>query len=128
MQFESYTDVHTENTDEKLYDLCMIEHLCRGKKEKVNKMVMLFIDDIPKTVSLIKLAYEQSDFATIKNLAHKIKPTLSYYAVVKLEKDMKQIEKLALEGQKTEELGLKINKLESVIHQIVDDMKKNILY
>jgi len=59
-------------------------------------------------VGNIKSAYKQSDYAEVKKLAYRIQSALSYYAVVKMEKDMRQIEELAGEGIATIELELKI--------------------
>jgi HPt (histidine-containing phosphotransfer) domain-containing protein len=119
------TEIHTEIKDEKLYDLSMIELLCRGKQEKVKKMVEVFIEEIPKAVREIKSAYSNNDFTTVRNVAHRIKPTLSYYAIVKIEKDIKQMEKLAEQGAASTELELIIKKLETVIDQIIEQMKSN---
>lgn len=122
------TAIHPEINDEKLYDLCMIELLCRGKKEKVKKMVEVFMIEMPKAVSEIRTAYLNNDFTTVKNTAHRIKPTLSYYAIVKIEKDMKLIEKLADQETASYELEITIKKLEDLIHEIVDQMKNNQQY
>lgn len=119
------TEIHSEIKEEKLYDLSMIELLCRGKQDKVKKMVEVFIEEMPKAVQEIRSAYLNSDFSTVRNTAHRIKPTLSYYAIVKIEKDMMQIEKLAEQGSASNELDLRIKKLEDVILQIVEQMKTN---
>lgn len=125
------TTSSTLNADiltEKLYDLCMIEQLCRGNQEKVKKMVKVFIDQIPQSVEEIKLAFNKRDFIKIKNVAHRIKPTLSYYAIVKIEKDIQLIERLAKEELANPELELKIKRLDIVINEIVGQMKKDFLY
>ena len=123
MQLQTNADLHTE----KLYDLCMIEQLCRGNQEKIKKMVEVFIVQAPKSVEEIKIAFLQGDFAVIKTVAHRIKPTLSYYAIIKIEKDIQQIEKLAKEGSNSDELKLKIMKVDDVITRVVEKMKQDIL-
>jgi HPt (histidine-containing phosphotransfer) domain-containing protein len=122
------TSLQVDILTEKLYDLCMIEQLCRGNQEKVKKMVTVFIEQIPQSVEEIKLAFNKRDFVKIKNVAHRIKPTLSYYAIVKIEKDIQLIERLAKEELATPELELRIKKLDTVINEIVDQMKKDFLY
>jgi len=122
------SQTNTEIPAEKLYDLSMIEMLCRGDQEKVKKMVKVFIDQIPQSVEEIKSAYNKKDFVIIKHVAHRIKPTLSYYAIVKIEKDVKLIEAMAEEGLATTELELKIKRLEEVATQVVEKMKKDFLY
>ena len=122
------TALKVDTPTEKLYDLCMIEQLCRGNQEKVKIMVKVFIDQVPHSVEEIKLAFNKRDFVKIKNVAHRIKPTLSYYAIVKIEKDIQQIERLAKEELATPELELRIKKLDEVINEIVSQMKKDFLY
>lgn len=122
------TALKVDTPTEKLYDLCMIEQLCRGNQEKVKIMVKVFIDQVPQSVEEIKLAFNKRDFVKIKNVAHRIKPTLSYYAIVKIEKDIQQIERLAKEELATPELELRIKKLDEVINEIVSQMKKDFLY
>lgn len=112
---------------EDLYDLCMIERLCRGNQEQVKKMVSVFVKQVPQTMEEIKSAYAKRDFITIKNAAHRVKPILSYYAIVKIEKDIRQVEALAKDEMATFEMELKIKKLDEVLAQVVGAMKKNIL-
>ena len=90
-------------------------------------MVEVFIVQAPKSVEEIKIAFLQGDFAVIKTVAHRIKPTLSYYAIIKIEKDIQQIERLAKEGSNSDELKLKIMKVDDVITRVVEKMKQDIL-
>jgi HPt (histidine-containing phosphotransfer) domain-containing protein len=118
----------TVTTDEKLYDICMIDRLCRGNQEQVKKMVTVFIKEIPNAIEEIKLAYNNRDFTTVKNTTHRIKPTLSYYAIIKIEKDIRRIEALAKQGQAVPELELKIMAVENVLAAVVEKLKTDFLY
>ena len=127
MQLQNNINLKAEELTEKLYDLSMIEQLCRGNQEQVKKMMTVFINQVPQAVEEIRMAYSNKDFATIKNTAHRIKPTLSYYAIVTIEKDVQQIEAMAKEGFSTIELEVKINKLAAVITQVAEKMKQDLL-
>ena len=118
----------TETTAEKLYDICMIERLCRGNQDQVKKMVKVFIEQLPMAVEEIKQAYSNGDYTAVRNTTHRIKPTLSYYAIVKIEKDIQQIEALAKAGFATPELESKIAKVEYVVSGVVEKMKTDYLY
>jgi hypothetical protein len=122
------TNTETVASNEKLYDLCMIEMLCHGNREKVKRMVMVFIDQVPKSIEEMKLAFIRKDFDSIGNIAHRIKPVLSYYAIIKVEKDILLIEKWADERSASNELELKIKKLDTVVAKIVQQLKKDFLY
>jgi len=119
--------ISAQTPAEQLYDLGMIEQLCRGDQEKVKKMVAIFVQQVPLAIEEIKSAYNKKDFATIKSVVHRIKPTLSYYAVIKIEKDVKLIQALADEGLSTIELELRLTKLTETVTQVVEKMKTDLL-
>lgn len=112
---------------EKLYDLCMIEKLCRGNQEQVKQMLSVFIDQVPKAVEEIRSAYSENDFDQVKKAAHRIKPVLGFYAVIKVEEDIKLIESAASLLPKSE-FEYKLNRVDAVVTSIVTQMKNNFLY
>jgi len=128
MQTQIHTAVNNGTASEKLFDLCMIENLCHGNQQNVKKMLKVFVEQIPAAVEDIKVAYRSTDFNTIKKTAHRIKPVLRYYAIIKIEKDIEQIEVLAEEGLPSGELEQRINRVATVIGQVAAQMKNNILY
>ena len=107
---------------EKLFDLGMIEKLCRGDISKTKKMVELFIHDIPASIEELKQAYKKLDFITLKKTAHRIKPVLALYSIVTIEKDLAMIENAGIEERVTPELESKINYLSSIIGEITEQM------
>jgi HPt (histidine-containing phosphotransfer) domain-containing protein len=123
---ENTIQTDTANSAEKLYELSMIEQLCRGNQEQVIKMITVFIEQVPPSVEEIKMAYSNRDFTAIKKTAHKIKPTLTYYGIAVLEKDIRFIEALA-ETESIHELAVKIKKLDEVITTVAAQMKKDYL-
>lgn len=127
IDFNSNGHANTRVMDEKLYDLCMIEQLCRGNHDQVKKMVAVFISQVPEAVEEIKSAFHNRDFSSIKQTAHRIKPTLSYYAIVKIIKDIQQIETMAEEGVASAALEMKIQKLDTVTTEVIELMKKDFL-
>jgi HPt (histidine-containing phosphotransfer) domain-containing protein len=107
---------------EKLYDLGMIEKLCRGDISRTKKMVQLFINDMPASIEEIKQAYKKLDFITLKKTAHRIKPVLAMYSIAKIEKDIEMIESSGIEERVTPELESKINNLSSIIGEVTEQM------
>lgn len=126
--FETVSEINAATMDEKVYDICMIEQLCHGNQEKIKKMVTVFIDQVPKVIGEIKKAYIHGDLVTIRKKAHQVKPTLGYYAIIKIEKDIRQIEKLAKAGEEITELGIKIMRVDDVIAQVIEKMKQDFLF
>ncbi len=112
---------------EKLFDLSLIEKASRGNELARRKMILAFAQSIPAAIQEMIQAYCNRDFGTIQKIAHRIKPILAIYAIVKLDKDIRQIEKLAKERQSIPELGLRIDKLTQVIEQVVEQLKQEYL-
>jgi HPt (histidine-containing phosphotransfer) domain-containing protein len=116
------TALKLEAPFEKLYDLGMVERLCRGDNGKTKKMLQLFINDMPASIEEIKQAYKTLDFITLKKTAHRIKPVLAMYSIVKIEKDIAMIENSGIEERVTPELESKINNLSSIIGEVTQQM------
>lgn len=115
----------TTNSDlpaDKLYDLTLIDKMCRGNQEQVAKMVKVFVNEVSQSIQQINTAYSEKDFSTIKKLTHKVKPTLTYFGVEKLQKELLFIEDLLLKNSDTEELKTSIQKLTDITTKVVDEL------
>lgn len=111
-----------EQNNNGLYKLDMLEKISRGNEAFVSKMIDLFIQQTPSAVKEIIEAYEAGDFAKVKSVAHKMKPSIDNMEIVSLVSDIRQIEALALQGKRSEELGILISKLDEVIEKVVADL------
>jgi HPt (histidine-containing phosphotransfer) domain-containing protein len=116
------TTIEFETAFEKIYDLEMVNRLCRGDNNLTKKMVQLFLNDIPPAIEEIKQAYKMLDFITLKKIAHRIKPVLAMYSIVKIENDIEMIENAGIEEKITPELESKINNLSSIIDNVIQQM------
>lgn len=111
---------------EKLYDLGMIDKFCRGDKDRTKKMIQLFVKDMPVSIEEIKQAYKAKDFIALKKTAHRIKPVLSLYSIVKIGQDIEVLANLRMEEMITPETEFKINKLDNVISLVTQEMNRYI--
>lgn len=111
-----------EQSGNGLYKLDMLEKISRGNEAFVSKMIDLFIQQTPVAVKEIKEAYESGDFTKVKSVAHKMKPSIDNMEIASLVSDIRQIEALALQGKRSEELGILISKLDEVIEKVVTDL------
>ncbi|SNR64061.1 HPt (histidine-containing phosphotransfer) domain-containing protein [Lutibacter agarilyticus] len=118
MQFTPNSDLPAD----KPYDLTLIDKMCRGNQEQVAKMVKVFVNEVSQSVKEINLAYSEKDFPAIKKLTHKVKPTLTYFGVEKLQKELLQLEALLLKDFEIAELESSIQKLTSLTTMVVEKM------
>ncbi|HSZ84428.1 MAG TPA: Hpt domain-containing protein [Puia sp.] len=98
--------------EEKLYSLAMVEAVSGGSKEFIKKMILLFIDTIPKDVILLKNACASKDWAQVTKIAHKLKSTIDSMAIKSIQQDIRTMETNAKQQVSVEilpELAEKIN-------------------
>jgi HPt (histidine-containing phosphotransfer) domain-containing protein len=115
----------TPNSDlpaDKRYDLALIEKMCRGNQEQVAKMVKVFKNEISQTIEEINVAFSKKDFQVIKELTHKVKPTLTYFGVEKLQKELNQLDTLLLKDFEITEVALSIQKLTNLTTDVIKQM------
>ena len=97
--------------------------MCRGNNDQIVKMVQVFVEDIEQSVKEINVAFTENDYSAIKKLTHKIKPTLTYFAVAKLEKQLLQIDTMLLQDFDANDLSLKLSNLTILKTEAVEAMK-----
>ena len=121
MELES----NTNKSEEQLYDLSLIDKMCRGNQKQIVKMIQVFIIQTAKTIEDLKLADTKKDLLKIKTMIHKIKPSFTYYGALKLEKEAKLIETLILGKFEISEVELKIERLTELANQVINKMKND---
>jgi HPt (histidine-containing phosphotransfer) domain-containing protein len=104
-----------------LFDLVTVKQLCRGNEQNLAKMVRVFVNTISTSMEEMKTGHSNGDAALLKRIAHRIRPALALYAVGGVEKEMLRIE---LEQLDTGELGLLIEKVDTIIREVVTALKK----
>lgn len=109
----------------KLYDLQLIQKMCRGDEERIAKMVDVFIDQTAKAIEEIASAYSEKDFIRIARLVHKIKPTLTYFGVETLEKEAHNLENLLENTSESSEIEFKILSFTTQTKEVVISMKND---
>jgi HPt (histidine-containing phosphotransfer) domain-containing protein len=99
--------------------------MCRGDEEKIVKMVKVFIDQTSQAILEILNAFSEKDFLRIEKLAHKIKPTLTYFGTAKLEKELINLEDLLIQKSELAEIDLKIQSFNILTKTVVAKMKND---
>lgn len=68
------SNVETEQT--LLYDLTKLKAISRGNNEFVDKMIALFVEEIPISMNAMLEALNESDYLKIQSIAHRLKPSI----------------------------------------------------
>lgn len=110
---------------ELLFDMSYVNKICRNNPEAVKKMVTVFVNTIPAAIDEIKKLYMLKDYDAVKKTAHRIKPVIMYYAIVKAERVILDIEKMAKNRIWLNELDAKIDLLKTTVNKVAQEMKKD---
>lgn len=108
-----------------LYNLSTVEEIGRGNAAFVNKMLQLFISDVSNSVKIMLDAYKQGDMKTLKQYAHRLKPSISNMNITRLKQVLPDIEKNAEDTNQTEQVGRWVNQVAAIIEKIIEDIKHN---
>jgi len=108
---------------DQLYDLSKIREISRGNDVFVKKMIALFVDQVPSSMNEIHAAFQRNDFAIIKAVAHRIKPSIDNMGISSLKDEIRKIETMALENRHSKDLTFLIQKVDVTLKKVVDKLK-----
>jgi two-component system, sensor histidine kinase len=106
-----------------LYSLEKLEYTGRSQPDFVQKMIQLFIVQVPAGIREIKTAYAAGEFSVVGATAHRITPILNNFCIAALKEEMEEIQAMAAEKKCSPRLERLIRKLELITTQIVTDLK-----
>ncbi len=114
---------NTKNTT-LLYDLTYLEEISRGDNDFLNKMVELFVTQMPVNMLQLNEAYEKQDMAALKSIAHKSKSSIDTLMINSLQSVIKEIEWLAIKHENGDHLKDLMMQMNQVIPEVIDQLKK----
>jgi CheY-like chemotaxis protein len=106
-----------------LYNLKKLNEISKGNDAFVKKMVALFCDQTPASVTEMKEAYANNDFIKLKAVAHRIKPSIDNMGILLLKNEIRDIETNAETYKRSEQLEKLLSKVEQVISEVVQKLK-----
>ncbi|MGF2411361.1 MAG: Hpt domain-containing protein, partial [Ferruginibacter sp.] len=106
--------------------LVKLNEIARGNKVFIDKMVNLFIEQIPASVEEMQDAYLNKNFDTVKRVAHRIKPSIDNMGINSLKTEVREIEVLALENQNSPKLIQLIQQLDSTLKKVVHALQSEL--
>lgn len=106
-----------------LYSLDGLYVISKGREDFVTKMIQLFCDQMPITLSDLNHALENTDLSNISKLAHKLKSTIDHLGILSIQRVIRDIESLSDENAPVSELIPMIDQVNRVIDQVILDLQ-----
>lgn len=101
-----------------LYDLQIIEKMYRGNQDIVNKLVQLFIRLSHENEGQLRLALEARNFQEIKNISHRIKPSIDQMGILSLRETVRKLERFNEDEVPIVEIEADVMKICSTLQQV----------
>jgi CheY-like chemotaxis protein len=95
-----------------------------GNTELMTELIDIFIKEVPEAVMKIKDFYHNEQWASIKNLAHKLRPNYKYIGAAEVEELLKTLEIEPDSEQNQQQYGTAIHTLELITSHIIQELLK----
>ena len=105
---------------EKLYSLDKLNEMSDHNKEFIQKMTIIFQKTISKSLEDLTTAIENGNIELVKQIAHKIKPSLHNLEIKSIYKEIEELETSELN---LNEIKTKVKKLNSTLMLVIEDMQ-----
>ena len=115
------------NSNEKLYDLSLIESISGGDKDFVRKMIDLFIETIPPNVKELNTFSVQQNWEMVSKMAHKLKSTLDSMGIHSIKQEIRTIEQSAKTGQDVDVLPGLIRKVTQTVDACIKQLENEMV-
>jgi PAS domain S-box-containing protein len=89
------TEPEQAPTTEQLYDLSKLKAISRGNNDFVDKMIALFVEEVPNSMNIMMDGLNNYDFKKVESVAHRLKPSIQNMGIEKVWRDFASIEMMA---------------------------------
>lgn len=93
-----------EVVNERVTNLEYLTNVCDGDKVFMRDMIETFITNTPSTINEMQKWINKADWKKIANLAHKLKPSITFMGIESLKSVIKKIEDYGHENHNTDEI------------------------
>jgi CheY-like chemotaxis protein len=123
MNNESNTPV--SGTEEKLYDLSMVQTISGGDESFVKRMVQLFVDTVPPSMTDLQKETDQQNWLNVSKLAHKLKATIDSMGITKIKDVVRAIETNGKKGEELDKIPAQVQEVISVLEACMNQLKRD---
>lgn len=109
------------------YDLSTLKAMCGDDPKFMHDFIQLFIDTTPPYLEEIERARKDSDWLTVGEVLHKIKPTIELFGMTHILGEVKEAENAGRQGQDPDKmpgwLDFIVPRLEACITDLKEEVK-----
>ncbi len=118
-------EVLAEEPEPVYYDISEIKTISRGNEGFINKMLKMFVEQIPVHLADMKAKWEDNQYLVVGEIAHRIKPTIDNMGIAASKTVIREIEKMGKSNTDNGTMGALISKVEADVARAVEAIKKD---
>ena len=111
------------SADTRMYDLTKLQQMSGSKQEFVNKMVRMFIEEIPKALHVLNEHMANCEYDRVKAVAHKMKPAIHIMGMEAIQGDVQRIEEYAASKDHLDELPRLVGYVTAACEKTLNQLK-----
>ncbi len=116
----------TQTNPMKHSDLTYLNGLANGKTDFVIQMLSIFIEQTPTVLEKLNEAITNKDWATVRTIVHKMKPSITFTGLKEIEQDVPAMEEYAESGSHLELIPSLYEKMKKVCTEAILELKEEI--
>lgn len=118
-------EVVTEEPEPVYYDITEIKTISRGNEAFINKMLKMFVEQIPVFVAEMMQKLEEGQLTAVGEIAHRIKPTIDNMGILSSKTLIRELEKMGKANEDNGTMITLIKKVEADVAKAVAAIKKD---
>lgn len=112
----------------KYTDLSYLKEISEGSSEFMRKMIETFIEETPKLLQAMDICLTEKNWNGLKNIAHKMKPSIDFMGIRSIWEAIKDIEWYAAEKINLNLLPGLVTKIKNVCRYALEELEIELTY
>lgn len=112
-----------DKKNESLIDLDYLDQLSEGDDDFTISMLSYFLENTPGVLNDMKQFYQDKDWKSLRNVAHKFKPQLTFMGIKSVFNEVETIEQNSANEVNTDDIPELLKKVEAVCVDAMEEIK-----
>lgn len=114
------------SSPEEFIDLKHLEELSGGNPEFIIEMIDVFLKDTPPELTLMNEALAAEDWPKLKGVVHKIKPSIAFLGIKKLEGIIFDTEQYAGKAENLDKIPDLVREIDTICNKAFEELKEKL--
>ncbi len=107
------------------YNVNKITAFIGDDKAVLHKMITIFRENTPGMITKIEEGLAEENYEQVNFYAHKLKSSIDNFSIIQLTEDIRLIEKYAKEKTQLDKLPVLIEKLKTILQEIMEEIERD---